>query len=49
LVSTAVGYLLQATGSYAVLFTLAGGMYIIALGLFQLLAPRLTPVPLADA
>ena len=49
LVSTAIGYLLQATGSYSLLFTLAGGMYIIALGLFQLLAPRLTPVSLADA
>ena len=49
LVSTAVGYLLQATGSYSLLFTLAGGMYIIALGLFQLLAPRLTPVSLAEA
>ena len=49
LVATAVGYLLQATGSYALLFSLAGGMYLIALGLFQLLAPRLTPVSLADA
>ena len=47
LVSTAVGYLLQATGSYALLFTLAGGMYLVALALIQLLAPRLDPVRLA--
>ena len=43
LVSTAVGYLLQATGSYVLLFTLAGGMYLIALGVIQALVPRLTP------
>jgi ACS family hexuronate transporter-like MFS transporter len=40
-VSTAVGYLLQATGSYALLFAIAGGMYLLALGVIQVLAPRL--------
>ena len=49
LVSTAVGFLLQATGSYALLFTIAGGMYLVALAVIQLLAPRLAPVRLAAA
>lgn len=49
LVSTAVGFLLQATGSYALLFTIAGGMYLVALTVIQLLAPRLAPVRLAAA
>jgi ACS family hexuronate transporter-like MFS transporter len=40
-VATAVGYLLQATGSYALLFTLAGCMYLLALAVIQVLAPRL--------
>jgi MFS transporter, ACS family, hexuronate transporter len=43
LVSTGVGYLLEATGSYALLFGIAGAMYLIALGIIQALAPRLTP------
>jgi ACS family hexuronate transporter-like MFS transporter len=42
-VATAVGYLLQATGSYALLFGLAGCMYLLALAVIQLLAPRLAP------
>ena len=46
LVSTAVGYLLQATGSYTLLFTVAGCMYLAALGVIQLLSPRLTPAVL---
>ncbi len=46
LVSTAVGYLLQATGSYALLFAVAGCMYLLALGVIQLLAPRLTAAAL---
>jgi len=45
-VSTAVGFLLQTTGSYALLFTVAGGMYLLALGIIQLLVPHLTPVDL---
>ncbi len=49
LVSTAVGLLLQATGSYALLFSIAGGLYLVALGVIQLLAPRWSPVPLAAA
>ena len=49
LVSTAVGVLLQATGSYALLFGTAGGMYLLALAVIQGLAPRLSPIRLAGA
>jgi ACS family hexuronate transporter-like MFS transporter len=49
MVSTAVGFLLAATGSYALLFTLAGLMYLVALAVIQLLAPSLAPVRLAVA
>lgn len=44
LVSTGVGYLLQATGSYTLLFTLAGCMYLLALAVIHALVPRLTLV-----
>ncbi len=46
LVSTAVGYLLQATGSYALLFVVAGCMYLVALAIIHLLVPRLAPAEL---
>lgn len=42
-VATAVGYLLQATSSYVPLFIIAGFMYLAALLVIHLLAPRLTP------
>ncbi|HVS76635.1 MAG TPA: MFS transporter [Steroidobacteraceae bacterium] len=46
LVSTGVGYLLQATGSYALLFVIAGCMYVLALGVIHALVPRLEPAVL---
>lgn len=46
LVSTGVGYLLQATGSYAMLFGIAGCMYLLALAIIHLLVPRLAPADL---
>lgn len=46
LVSTAVGHLLQATESYALLFAVAECMYLVALGVIQVLSPRLTPAVL---
>ncbi len=46
-VSTGVGFLLETTHSYALLFTLAGGMYLAALAIFQVLSPHLRPVELA--
>lgn len=45
-VSTGVGYLLQATGSYALLFLIAGGMYLMALAVIHALVPRLEPAVL---
>ena len=44
LVATAVGFVLQATGSYTALFVIAGGMYLLALAVIHALAPRWTPV-----
>jgi ACS family hexuronate transporter-like MFS transporter len=37
------GIVLQRTGSYSSLFLVAGVAYLVALTVFQLLAPRLTP------
>ena len=47
IVSTGVGYLLQATESYALLFVIAGCMYLVALAIIHALVPRLTPAALA--
>lgn len=38
-----VGYLLEWTGSYVVPFGIAGGAYLVAMAVIQLLAPRLEP------
>jgi ACS family hexuronate transporter-like MFS transporter len=43
-IATLTGWLLQLTGSYLPVFIIAGSVYIVALGLIQLLAPRLEPV-----
>ncbi len=43
LLATFAGYVLQWTGSYMILFILSGSVYIIALGLFTLLVPKLAP------
>lgn len=43
LISTFVGFLLQATGSYVPVFIMAGSVYIIALAIVHLLVPRLEP------
>jgi ACS family hexuronate transporter-like MFS transporter len=40
------GYILQATGSYFVVFLIASGAYLVALGIVHLLAPRLAPAVL---
>ena len=49
LISTVIGLLLQATGSYVPVFMLAGTAYLIALAVVHALAPRLQPVRLAPA
>jgi ACS family hexuronate transporter-like MFS transporter len=49
LVATAVGHLLQWTGSYALIFSLAGSAYLAAWMAIQLLVPRLEPVGIREA
>ena len=38
------GYILQTTGSYTIIFAVAGSVYLIAVGLVHLLSPRLARV-----
>jgi ACS family hexuronate transporter-like MFS transporter len=49
LIATATGWVLELTGSYRLLFTVAGSTYLVALLVVHVLAPRLEPAPLADA
>jgi len=49
LIATAVGHLLQWTGSYVPVFLLAGAAYLLALLVVQVLAPQLTPPQLDEA
>jgi ACS family hexuronate transporter-like MFS transporter len=49
LVSKAVGYILQTTGSYVPVFVMAGLAYLVALGFVQLLAPRLEPARVSES
>lgn len=46
LIAKIVGHVLEWTGSYFIPFLIAGGAYLLALGLAHLLAPRLEPVEL---
>lgn len=46
LVATAAGYVLQLTGSYLLLFIMAGSMYLAALAVIQVLVPKLEPARL---
>jgi MFS transporter, ACS family, hexuronate transporter len=48
LIAKVVGYILQWTGSYFLVFLMAGSAYLTALLLIQLLVPRLEPVQLAE-
>ena len=45
-VAKAVGYILQRTGSYVLVFAMAGLSYLVAFGFVQVLAPRLKPAQL---
>lgn len=47
--ATLAGFLLESTGSYSVLFGVAGIVYLIAFGLIQLLAPDLKSVVLSGS
>jgi len=46
LIAKITGYLLQVTGTYLVVFFIAGSMYLLALGVFQILVPKIEPVAL---
>ena len=43
---TAAGYIVQATGSYMILFIICGSAYLLALGLMSLLTANVKPVNL---
>ena len=45
----AVGYILQFTGSYVLVFLIAGSAYLFAFLLVQLLAPRIAPIMLESS
>ncbi|MCX6167740.1 MAG: MFS transporter [Ignavibacteriales bacterium] len=44
LIATFAGFILQLTGSYVWLFIISGSVYLIALFIFNLLAPKLEPI-----
>jgi MFS transporter, ACS family, hexuronate transporter len=46
LIAKLIGYILQTTGSYLVVFAVAGCAYLVALGIVHLLAPTLSPARL---
>lgn len=45
-IAAVVGHVLQWTGSYRIPFVIAGSAYLVALGMIQLLSPRLEPARL---
>ena len=47
LIATAVGFILQLTGSYLIVFVIAGSAYLVALAVFALLVPQIDTVELA--
>jgi ACS family hexuronate transporter-like MFS transporter len=49
LIAKITGYLLETTGSYLPVFTIAGTTYLITLAVVHALAPRLEPAQLGDA
>jgi ACS family hexuronate transporter-like MFS transporter len=46
LLASSAGLILQFTGSYISLFIIAGSVYVLALGIFQLLVPKLEMIPI---
>jgi ACS family hexuronate transporter-like MFS transporter len=46
LIALVVGEILQRTGSYVLIFIIAGSAYLVALAIIHLLAPRLAPAKL---
>jgi MFS transporter, ACS family, hexuronate transporter len=48
LIALVVGEILQRTGSYVIIFVIAGSAYLVALLIIHLLAPRLRPAPVDE-
>jgi MFS transporter, ACS family, hexuronate transporter len=48
LIALVVGEILQQTGSYVIIFVIAGSAYLVALLIIHLLAPRLRPAPVDE-
>ena len=46
--SASAGYILQLTGSYLSLFVISGSAYLLALAVFQVLAPKLSTVTIVE-
>jgi ACS family hexuronate transporter-like MFS transporter len=49
LATKAVGYIPQFTGSYALVFLIAGSAYLCAFLLVKILAPRIAPISVEGA
>ncbi len=49
LIAKFVGYVLDLTGSYALIFALAGGAYLVALAALHIISPRLHPAEIPTA
>lgn len=49
LIAKIVGYILQWTGSYYLIFLIAGSAYLVALGVIHMIVPKLEPVRLEEA
>ena len=49
MIATFTGFVLQFTGSYVPMFMIAGSVYLVALGIIQLLIPKLEPARLEAA
>jgi ACS family hexuronate transporter-like MFS transporter len=49
LIAKITGWVLQSTGSYVVVFIIAGSAYLVALGIVQFLMPRLEPAALGHS
>src|SRR5205807_6132934 len=47
-IAAVVGHVLQWTGSYMIPFVIAGSAYLVALGMIQLLSPRLEPARMSE-
>ena len=46
LIATAIGFILQLTGNYLIVFVVAGSAYVVALAVYSLLVPRIDSVAL---